>query len=178
MVIELRGPIHLKAHSRSADVTTVTEPRPDAPDGEAPRRPAPPSRPSPSRPTPPSRPAPARSPRPPGPTTLAGVSLPPEPIDLLLGKVRDRDVDGRPRVGPDPGPVGSRAPAGDPLVAGPSGDPEWTFRPDDAPAPTIGPTRPTTPNTGPPPPHRIEAASLLASVSWSFWRRSSQVFWP
>jgi hypothetical protein len=87
--------MHLKAHSRSADVTTVTQPRPKSSDDNAPRRPG--------------------APRPPGRATHAGVSLPPEPVDLLLGRFRDRDVVGRPRGGPEPdGPYAPDEPDGGP----------------------------------------------------------------
>ena len=106
--------MHLKAHSRSADVTTVTEPRPNSSDGKAPRRPG--------------------APRPPGRATHAGVSLPPEPVDLLLRRFRENNVAGQPRGGPHASPAEPPA-LSDALASDPSDDPEWTFRPDGAPEP-------------------------------------------
>jgi hypothetical protein len=55
-------------------------------------------------------------------------------VDLLLGRSRDSDVGGQRRGGPDPSPA--EAPAlSDSLGSDPSDDPEWTFRPDEAPEP-------------------------------------------
>jgi len=120
--------ILLKAHSRAADVTTVTEPRPDSVGGD------PGPRPDGSRPLPDS------------PVSVSSRS---EPVELLLRKFRARSLAaqaqaGPPRreaSGPGPGPPPHQPPADVappaqigvvPGPAAPSGAPEseWTFHPD------------------------------------------------
>ena len=128
------GVIRLKAHSWGADVTSVTEPSQES-SGDAPLKP--------------------RSPAAPASRPSLGASLPPEPVDLLLRKYRERVVSAPPAhdpaptyetppaesgaaAVPPPQPVG-RPPASPPVQSEERlDDPDWTFRPDAEPEPEPG----------------------------------------
>jgi hypothetical protein len=120
--------ILLKAHSRAADVTTVTEPRPDPVGGDPALRPDGPG---------------------PVPDSPLRVSSQSDPVELLLRKFRGRSIAAQARAGPpgaavsalgplQPGhlPADIVPPAETVVAPGPSASPgapqeaEWTFRPD------------------------------------------------
>jgi hypothetical protein len=114
--------MRLKPHSGSADVTPVTEPRPESPVGE----------PSPGATRPPT----------PRPGVSSGPS--PETVDVVLRRFRDRSV-APPPAGPvtaptaPTGPVTAPAAPAEPAFVAPptplpdpTDDAQWTFRPDTA----------------------------------------------